>query len=172
MALFKPVSKLYLEACEFHMLSLRMNQDEASPMEENDIRQDIVALSADIVSSYVGANQLPAADLPDLLRRIHGTLAELSGAAVPEPEAAEPALPPRPKPAVPVSKSVTPDAIICLEDGKAFKTLKRHLKTAYDMTPDEYRARWNLPDDYPMVAPNYSKQRAETARRIGLGRKS
>ncbi len=72
---------------------------------------------------------------------------------------------------MPVSKSVTPDAIICLEDGKSFKTLKRHLKTSYNMTPEEYRARWNLPDDYPMVAPNYSKQRAETARRIGLGRK-
>lgn len=140
-------------------------------MDDNDSGQDIVALSADIVSSYVSANQVSAADLPDLLRKVHGALAELSGIAAPEAEVPE-APAPRPKPVVPISKSVTPDAIICLEDGKSFKTLKRHLKTAYNMSPDEYRARWNLPDSYPMVAPNYSKQRAETARRIGLGRKT
>lgn len=141
-------------------------------MSENETRQDLVALSAEIVSSYVAANQIPATELPGLLRRMHETLAELSGGKPADPAAKVEEPLPRPKPAVPVSKSVTPDAIICLEDGKAFKTLKRHLKTAYDMTPDEYRARWNLPDDYPMVAPNYSKQRAETARRIGLGSKA
>lgn len=133
---------------------------------------DLVAVAAELVSSYVAANQVPASELPTLIRKVHETLSELSGgkvAAAEEELAAAP--PPRPKPAVPVSKSVTPDAIICLEDGKAFKTLKRHLKTSYDMTPEQYRARWNLPDDYPMVAPNYSRQRAETAKRIGLGRK-
>ncbi len=133
---------------------------------------DLVAVAAELVSSYVAANQIPASELPVLIRKVHETLSELSGGRSAAQEEAEAAPPPRPKPAVPVSKSVTPDAIICLEDGKAFKTLKRHLKTSYNMTPDEYRARWNLPDDYPMVAPNYSKQRAETAKRIGLGRKN
>lgn len=131
---------------------------------------DLVAVAAELVSSYVAANQIPASELPALIRKVHETLSELSGSMPAAEAVTEP--PPRPKPAVPVSKSVTPDAIICLEDGKAFKTLKRHLKTSYNMTPEEYRARWNLPDDYPMVAPNYSKQRAETARRIGLGRKT
>lgn len=131
---------------------------------------DLVAVAAELVASYVAANQIPASELPALIRKVHETLSELSGSKPPAETEAEP--PPRPKPAVPVSKSITPDAIICLEDGKAFKTLKRHLKTAYNMTPDEYRARWNLPDGYPMVAPNYSKQRAETAKRIGLGRKN
>jgi len=133
---------------------------------------DLVAFAAELVSSYVAANQIPASELPALIRKVHETLSELSGGRpAAAAEEAESAPPPRSKPAVPVSKSVTPDAIICLEDGKSFKTLKRHLKTSYNMTPEEYRARWNLPDDYPMVAPNYSKQRAETARRIGLGRK-
>lgn len=134
--------------------------------EHND---ELVAVTAELVSSYVASNQIAASELPDLIRKVHATLQELATGTPAADVAPEPA--PRPKPAVPISRSVTPDAIFCLEDGKPFKTLKRHLKTVYNLSPDEYRARWGLPDDYPMVAPNYSAQRAATARRIGLGRK-
>lgn len=137
--------------------------------DDNEHNDELVAVTAELVSSYVASNQIAAGELPDLIRKVHATLQELATGAPAVEAAPEPA--PRPKPAVPISRSVTPDAIICLEDGKPFKTLKRHLKTVYNLSPDEYRARWGLPDDYPMVAPNYSAQRAATARRIGLGRK-
>ena len=107
---------------------------------------------------------MPANALPDLIRSVHETLAELG--------ATEPAEPPRPDPAVAISKSITPDYLICLEDGRKLKMLKRYLRSRYDMTPEDYRARWNLPSDYPMVAPNYAKKRSEFAKEIGLGRKS
>lgn len=120
-------------------------------------------LTSHIVSAFVANNPVPAASLPDLIRSVHETISELAiGAGKPEP---------RPEPAVTISKSVTPDFLICLEDGRKLKMLKRYLRSRYDMTPDEYRNRWNLPADYPMVAPNYAKRRSEFAKEIGLGRK-
>lgn len=124
--------------------------------------QDILGLTVDIVASHVSNNSLPVQELPGLLREVHATLSELANKQAGEHVNLEPA--------VPVKKSVTPDYVICLEDGKKLKMLKRHLKTAYDMTPEEYRAKWNLPHDYPMVAPNYAKRRAQLAREIGLGK--
>lgn len=122
--------------------------------------------AADIVAAYVANNSLPASELPALLQSVHAALVGLSvgvaAAAVPEP---------RKEPAVPIKKSVTADFIICLEDGKKFKSLKRHLRTAYDMSPEQYRAKWGLPSDYPMVAPNYAKARSALALNMGLGQK-
>lgn len=123
---------------------------------------ELLSLTVDIVSSHVSNNSVALADLPEVIKQVHGTLAGLIHTDL----AAEAR---RPEPAVPVKKSVTPDFIICLEDGKKLKMLKRHLKTNYDMTPEEYRERWGLPVDYPMVAPNYAKHRSELARKIGLG---
>jgi predicted transcriptional regulator len=125
-------------------------------------RTDLVDMTTDIVSAYVSANQVAPQDLPALIRTVHTALREVSGA----PQVAvEPSL----EPAVAVKKSVTPDFIICLEDGKKFKSLKRHLRTRYAMTPEEYRTKWGLPHDYPMVAPNYAKARSDLAKRMGLG---
>jgi predicted transcriptional regulator len=126
--------------------------------------QEITALTAEIVGAYVGHHTMAAADLPDLIATVGKELAELGQAS------AEPAEE-KPVPAVPIKRSVTPDHIVCLEDGKKLKMLKRHLKTRYDMTPDEYRRRWGLKDDYPMVAPSYAAQRSDLAKKIGLGRK-
>lgn len=127
-----------------------------------DQQRDLVGMVAEIVSAYVSANQIPAQDLPGIIRTVHTALLEVSGAPLSAPDQAH-------EPAVPVKKSVTPDFIICLEDGKKFKSLKRHLRTRYGMTPDEYRTKWNLPHDYPMVAPNYAKERSTLAKRMGLG---
>ena len=124
-------------------------------------QQDLVGMAADIVSAFVSANQVAPQDIPGLIRSVHAVLVEVSGAPAP--------LEPTPEPAVSVKKSVTPDFIICLEDGKKFKSLKRHLRTRYAMSPDEYRAKWGLPHDYPMVAPNYAKERSNLAKRMGLG---
>jgi predicted transcriptional regulator len=123
---------------------------------------DFVALSADVVSAYVGNNSVAMADLPALIAAIHGALSKAASGAVEEPALEL-------KPAVPIKKSVTPDYIVSLEDGKKFKSLKRHLSTHYNMTPDEYRAKWGLPADYPMVAPNYAAARSELAKKMGLG---
>ncbi len=123
---------------------------------------DYVSLAVDIVSAFVGHNSLAAGELPGLIVAVHGALAGLASRAA-EPET--PAL----TPAVPVKRSIQPDYLICLEDGKKFKSLKRHLRTRYNLSPDEYRARWNLPDDYPMVAPSYAQTRSELARTMGLG---
>jgi len=123
----------------------------------------LLKMTADIVSAYLGKNVLPAQQIPDVINTVFTSLSSLN----------EPPKEPRretAKPAVPVRKSVTPDYIICLEDGKMLKMLKRHLRANYNMTPDEYRARWGLPPDYPMVAPNYAKQRSDFAKKIGLGR--
>lgn len=120
-------------------------------------------MTGEIVSAFVSNNPVPAAALPDLIRSVHETLLDLSGVAESEP--------PRPDPAVAINKSITPDYLICLEDGRKLKMLKRYLRSRYDLTPEEYRARWNLPSDYPMVAPNYAKRRSEFAKEIGLGRK-
>ena len=122
---------------------------------------ELLSLTTEIVAAHVSDNTVGVTDLPQLIEQVYRTLANVGN----EPAAAAE----RPQPAVPIRKSVTPDYVICLEDGKKLKMLKRHLKTAYDMTPDEYRERWNLPVDYPMVAPNYAKQRSRLAKQIGLG---
>ncbi len=122
----------------------------------------LIELAADIVSAYVSNNTIPASDLPAIIAEVYAALQRTSGGVV---EAApEPA-----KPAVPVKKSVTPEYIICLEDGKKFKSLKRHLRTHYNLSPEEYREKWGLPADYPMVAPNYAAARSELAKKMGLG---
>lgn len=121
---------------------------------------ELLELTAEIVAAHVGNNTLPVNELPQLIQDVYKTLATVGSA---------PSAPDRPQPAVSVKKSVAPDYIICLEDGKKLKMLKRHLKTAYDMTPEEYRDRWGLPADYPMVAPNYAKHRSNLAKKIGLG---
>lgn len=127
-----------------------------------DTRTDLVGMAAEIVSAYVSANQVAPQDLPGLIRTVHNALREVAGGAQ---SVAEPSL----EPAISVKKSVTPDYIICLEDGKKFKSLKRHLRTRYGMTPEEYRTKWGLAHDYPMVAPNYAKARSDLAKRMGLG---
>ena len=126
---------------------------------------DFLNLSADIVSAYVANNSLSVTELPALLQSVHAVLVGLStqDVASSQPEAKK-------DPAVPIKKSVTPDYIVCLEDGKKFKSLKRHLRTVYSMTPEEYRAKWGLPRDYPMVAPSYAQKRSELAMSMGLGR--
>jgi predicted transcriptional regulator len=123
----------------------------------------LMRMTADVVAAYVGNNTLPTTQLADLIGAVYSSLRGLDGHA-PEPKV-EPA-----KPAVAIKKSVTPDYLVCLEDGKKLKMLKRHLRSTYNMTPDEYRAKWNLPPDYPMVAPNYAAQRSAFAKEIGLGR--
>jgi predicted transcriptional regulator len=125
----------------------------------------ILRMTADIVSAYVSKNVLPAQQIPEVINTVFISLTGLNGQ--PREAQAEPQ-----KPAVPIRKSVTPEYIVCLEDGKKLKMLKRHLRSTYGMTPDEYRAKWNLPPDYPMVAPNYAAQRSEFAKKIGLGRSS
>ena len=129
--------------------------------ETQDNRDELLALTADIVASHVSNNSIPVSELPTLIEQVFQTLASMNHGGQPQEKAQEPA--------VPIKKSVTPDYLICLEDGKKLKMLKRHLKTHYDLTPEEYRAKWNLPPDYPMVAPNYAKQRRELAKKIGLG---
>jgi predicted transcriptional regulator len=119
-------------------------------------------LTAEIVSAYVANNSLPQGELPALLLAVHDALSRTAAVRVGEPI---PAL----APPVPTRKSVTPDYIVCLEDGKKFKSLKRHLRTQYNMTPEQYREKWGLPADYPMVAPNYAKARSELAKEMGLG---
>lgn len=124
---------------------------------------ELLALASDIVASYVGNNPVQPDQVNDMLRSVYSTMAILTE------DQAEKAV--ELIPAVPIKKSVTPDYIVCLEDGKQLKMLKRHLSTAYGMTPDDYRAKWSLKSDYPMVAPNYAKKRQELAKKIGLGRK-
>ena len=127
-----------------------------------DEKNEVIEMTADIVSAYVGNNTVSAAELPALIQSGHRALAGVSGGA----EVVEAA--PR-DPAVPIRRSITPDFIICLEDGRKFKSLKRHLRTKYNMSPEEYRAKWGLPKDYPMVAPNYAKARSDLAKQMGLG---
>lgn len=122
----------------------------------------LIEIVSKIVSAYVGNNPGPVSELPALIKRIHNVVLELDNGEQEQPKSDQ-------KPAVSVKKSLHDDYLICLEDGKKFKSLKRHLRTRYDMTPDEYRAKWGLPADYPMVAPNYAKQRSELAKRMGLG---
>lgn len=126
---------------------------------------DMLRMTTEVVSAYVSNNMLPAAQIPDVIKTVYESLSGLDAKGADQPS--EPL-----KPAVPIRKSVTPDFIICLEDGKKLKMLKRHLRTTYNMTPDEYRAKWGLAPDYPMVAPSYAAQRSAFAKKIGLGRKS
>lgn len=131
----------------------------------SDTNSQLAELSAMVVAAYVSHNNITRADLSELIAKTHAALAGL-GAETAAPPAAQLV------PAVPIRKSVTPDAIICLEDGKAFKSLKRHLSSKYDTTPDQYRVKWGLPPDYPMVAPNYAEARSAMAKSSGLGRKA
>jgi predicted transcriptional regulator len=125
--------------------------------------EELLRMTADVVAAYVSNNTLPTAQLAEVINAVYGSLKGL------ESQVAEP--PPEPvKPAVPIRKSITADYLICLEDGKKLKMLKRHLRSTYNMTPDEYRVRWGLAPDYPMVAPNYAEQRSAFAKKIGLGR--
>lgn len=126
---------------------------------------DLVELSTEIVCAYVSHNALSPSDLPKLISDVHGALRGLHSGEAQEQQEER-------KPAVPVRKSVAPDYIICLEDGKKFKSLKRHLRTHYNLSPEEYREKWNLPSDYPMVAPSYSETRSRLAKVNGLGRKA
>jgi predicted transcriptional regulator len=122
---------------------------------------ELLSLSTNIVAAHVSNNSVAVSDLPQLIRDVYETLSAVQGGGEREAE--------RPTPAVSIKRSITPDHIVCLEDGKQLKMLKRHLKTAYNMTPEEYRERWGLASDYPMVAPNYAKQRSKLAKQIGLG---
>ena len=131
-------------------------------MTEAATQSPFIELAADIVSAYVSNNPVPLAELPNLIRDVHTALMRVTEeTAVVEPEPL--------KPAVPVKKSITNDYIICLEDGKQFKSLKRHLRTQYNLSPDAYREKWGLPPDYPMVAPSYAKARSNLAKQMGLG---
>jgi predicted transcriptional regulator len=132
-------------------------------MAETSANQDLLGLTAEIVSAHVSNNPVSISDLPNLIQEVYRTLAGIG-----QPVAAPIE---RQQPAVPVKKSVTPEYLICLEDGKKLKMLKRHLKTAFNLTPDQYREKWGLGPDYPMVAPNYTKHRSSLAKRIGLGTK-
>jgi len=134
-------------------------------MTENSGQNDLLAeLTADVVSAYVSNNPVPASDLPGLISEIHNALGKTLTGAVEEVQE-------KPRPAVNPKRSVTDDYIICLEDGQKFKSLKRHLMSHYGMTPEEYREKWGLAADYPMVAPAYAAQRSKLAREMGLGRK-
>jgi len=129
----------------------------------DDMKETLITLTSDIVAAHVSNNDVAVADVPGLITSIYGALAGLGETAVVQEAPLEPA--------VSIRSSVKPDYIVCLEDGKKLKMLKRYLRTNYDMSPEEYRARWNLPADYPMVAPNYAEKRRELAKKIGLGRK-
>lgn len=124
--------------------------------------RDYAAMTAQIVSAYLSANRMESSDIAGLIKSVHAALLEAAGGEQAERDST-------PEPAVPIKKSVTDDFIICLEDGKKFKSLKRHLRTRYGMSPEEYRAKWRLPHDYPMVAPSYAKERSKLAKRMGLG---
>lgn len=127
-------------------------------------QEQLLRLCVDVVSSYVSHNRVPPGGVADLLKDTHAVLVELT---TPKQEIARPS---PPVPAIPIRRSVTPDVIYCLEDGKAFKSLRRHLRVTYGMTPDQYREKWNLPRDYPMVAPSYAQYRSNLARQHSLGR--
>ena len=125
---------------------------------------ELIDMTADIVAAYVGNNTVGASDLPNLIQQVHSALTDVTAEGAGRPQ--EPL-----KPAVSIKKSITPDYLICLEDGKQFKSLKRHLRTHYDLSPEEYREKWGLPKDYPMVAPKYAEARSRLAKQMGLGQK-
>jgi predicted transcriptional regulator len=131
-------------------------------MRENTADGSFIQLTAEIVSAYVSNNSVAAADIPALINQVHAALTRVFAGQGDAP--AEPL-----RPAVPIKKSITPDYLVCLEDGKKFKSLKRHLRTQYNMTPEQYREKWGLAADYPMVAPNYAQARSQLAKQMGLG---
>lgn len=135
-----------------------MTQSEQDPLN----RADLLKMTAQIAAAYVGKNTIASSQLPEVIRAVYASMAGLDSPSAPAGS---------PKPAVALKKSITPDYIVCLEDGKKLKMLKRHLMTAYGMTPEQYREKWDLPPEYPMVAPNYAAKRSELARKIGLGAK-
>ncbi|MGH1377231.1 MAG: MucR family transcriptional regulator [Alphaproteobacteria bacterium] len=124
-------------------------------------REELLVLTTEVVSSYVSHNTLPVTEIPDMISQVYKSLSSVGSDNITVGD--------RPQPAVPIKKSITDDYLICLEDGKKLKMLKRHLKTAYNMTPEAYRERWGLPADYPMVAPSYAEKRSKLAKDIGLG---
>jgi predicted transcriptional regulator len=139
------------------------------PKEDNDVAEqtsteqsDLIGMTAEVVAAYVAQNSLPSSELPALIQQIHSTLQQVANGT--QQPAEQPLTP-----AVPVKKSVTRDYIICLEDGKRFKSLKRHLRSSFNLSPEEYRKKWGLPYDYPMVAPNYAETRSNLAKSMGLG---
>ncbi len=140
-------------ACNPKLRHTEMNMEEKS---------EVIEMTADIVSAYVGNNSVSAIELPALIQSVHRALSGVSGAT--ETVEATPK-----EPAVPLKRSITPDYLVCLEDGRKFKSLKRHLRTKYNMSPEDYRAKWGLAKDYPMVAPNYAKARSDLAKQMGLG---
>ncbi len=130
---------------------------------DTDTQAMLIQMTSEVVAAYVSNNPVQASDLPNVITRVHSTMRDLSsvpGVEEPVKDAS---------PAVSVRKSITPDYLVCLEDGKRFKSLKRHLRSKYNLSPEEYREKWGLPSDYPMVAPNYAKQRSELAKKMGLG---
>ena len=131
-------------------------------MDDTDQAGDLLALTTEIVAAHVSNNTVAVGDLGQLINQVYQSLANIGSAPAAAPTS-------RPQPAVNVKKSIQPDYLVCLEDGKKLKMLKRHLKTAYNMSPEAYRERWGLPNDYPMVAPNYARQRSRLAKEIGLG---
>ena len=141
-----------------------MPQNSVKDAEDGSLKtDDILRLTSEIVAAYVRNNPVPAAEVPAMIKSVHSTLGGLAASLHADGAGAQ-------KPAIAVKRSVTPEYIVCLEDGKKLKMLKRHLMTHYNMTPDEYRQKWGLNADYPMVAPNYAKQRSDFAKKIGLGR--
>src|SRR3954462_3582817 len=135
-----------------------------SGMSEHQTTPNTIELAAEVVSAFVSHNPVPAAQLPALIGAVHDALTKVASGTATQQAPEEPK-----EPAVPIKRSVQPDYVICLEDGKRFKSLKRHLRTVYDLTPDRYRAKWGLPADYPMTAPNYAAARSEMAKSMGLG---
>ena len=142
---------------------------EQTPSEENNTPQHLAEITAEVVSAYVANNTLPASELPALVTDVHATLSALVGKSSADGSAAEKE---KQKPAVSIKKSITPDYLICLENGQKFKSLKKHLRAQYDMSPEDYRRKWGLPSDYPMVAPAYAERRSDLAKKLGLGRKA
>ena len=128
-------------------------------------RPTLIELASQIVAAYVGRNTVEQADLPKLITEVHKALEQVAGGGARKDDGHEP------RPAISARKSVTPDYLVCLEDGKKFKSLKRHLRTHFNLTPEQYREKWNLPADYPMVAPNYANSRSKLAKNMGLGQR-
>jgi predicted transcriptional regulator len=131
-------------------------------MADNSSEQTLLELTAQIVAAYIGHNSVPSGEIANLIGQVHTALKRIVGGSASAPIEL-------PKPAVPVRRSIASDYIVCLEDGKKFKSLRRHLRTQYDMTPEQYREKWGLPPDYPMVAPNYAAARSQLAKQMGLG---
>jgi predicted transcriptional regulator len=134
-------------------------------MEQDRSKSEVLSMTAEIVAAYVSNNDIGAEQLDPLIRNVHTTLFALAGGGAPHETREEP------RPAVAVKRSITPDYLVCLEDGKKFKSLKRHLRSHYNLSPEEYREKWGLPHDYPMVAPNYAEARSRLAKKMGLGKR-